>query len=68
MTDLMRDFLSSTSTFSSYETEYTILSGLFFNSQFCSKSFLLVMDEISDVSKYKSEIQTPFQIIFVETL
>ena len=57
MTDLMRDFLSSTSTFSLYEAEYTILSGLFFNSEFCSKSFLLVMDEISDVSKYKSEIQ-----------
>lgn len=57
MTDLVKDFLSSTDTFSSHEAEYTILSGLFFSSQFYTKSFLLVMDKISDVSKYKSEIQ-----------
>lgn len=58
MTDLTKDFLSSTNTFSSYVVEYTILSGLFFNSEFRTKSFLLVMDNISDLVLYKSKIQT----------
>lgn len=58
MNDLNNDFLSSANTFSSYETEYTILCGLFFNSELRKKSFLLIVDKISDLTKYKSEIQT----------